>query len=173
MFPFKVMDMDGASSSPQDGDTNNIYSEIKALASACLVSFAVAYGDSGKLLMTISAMLMTSTAEASSSRLLMPAILVSLQRSVISVMVGRTDHPDYMTHGVTSDSLCDAFQVNFKSDHHQLFYSKSSSKAHNQGLPKRVFSLASDGSFLYMQSDKGLFKVGTGYAGKDRAPAFV
>jgi hypothetical protein len=51
---------------------------------------AVAYGDTGKLLTAASSMLM---AQRGFELISMPAILTGLQRSVISVMLGQTDHP--------------------------------------------------------------------------------
>jgi hypothetical protein len=63
---------------------------IRALSGACLLSLAVAYGDTGKLLSAASAMLMSPRGF---EHIIMPAILASLQRSVVSVMLGQTDHP--------------------------------------------------------------------------------
>jgi len=63
---------------------------IRALSGACLLSLAVAYGDTGKLLSAASAMLMSPRGF---ELIVMPSILASLQRSVISVMLGQTDHP--------------------------------------------------------------------------------
>ncbi len=83
---------------------------IRALACACLLSFAVALGDTGKLLRAASAMLM-SPRGSSSERIVMPDILVGLQRSVASVMLATTEHPDLMGKGVTSEAALDAFKV--------------------------------------------------------------
>ena len=104
-----------------------------------------------------------------------PPILVSLQRSVISVMLGKTskimwkwsvvlkivsnswlffsagklDHPDVMSQGLLNSSLLDSFEIKFK----------------NGQRPDVVHSLTSDGSYLYLQSSQGLYKVGSGYGG--------
>ena len=151
--PASIMDptfetlLELASSESGAFGTNEECSEIRSLASACLLSFAVAYGDSGKMLMAISTMLMCPPRV--SEKLVMPSILVSLQRSVISVMLGKTEHPDYMTQGVRTDSLFDAFPVNFG----------------RQSDAPKVFSQAADGAYLYLQTDQGLYKIGTSYAG--------
>ena len=129
--------------------------DIRALAGACLMSFAVAYGDSGKMLMTVSAMLMSPPGRGCPESLVMPSILVNLQRSVISVMLGKTDHPDFMSRGVRQDSLFDTFPVSFP---------RQSDGDVSAAFP-RVHSQAGDGSYLYLQTDRGLFKVGTSYAG--------
>ena len=63
---------------------------IRALSAACLLSLAVAYGDTGKLLTAASSMLM---AQRGFELITMPSILTALQRSVISIMLGQTDHP--------------------------------------------------------------------------------
>lgn len=124
---------------------DNSLDEIRSLASACLLSLSVAYGDTGKLLLASSAMLMSQP--QGQDLIKMPYILVSLQRSVISVMLGKLDHPDFMSQGLTSSSLIDTFEVKFKTGKR----------------PQVVYSLASDGVYLYLQSNQGLTKVGSGY----------
>ena len=128
---------------------------IRALAGACLLSFAVAHGDTSKILPAISALLMCSL--RGQENLIMPAILVGLQRSVVSVMLGRTDHPDFMTHGVQKESLTDSFPINF--------YPKNNLDNVGKTQHPIVHALASDGTFLYLQTSAGLFKVGSGYNG--------
>ena len=44
----------------------------------------------------------------------MPGILSSLQRSVFSLLIRRTVHPDYMSHGVPVSCLLDTFPVNWR-----------------------------------------------------------
>ena len=119
--------------------------EIRALASACILSLAVAYGDTGKTLLAASAMLMSQPRGLDDIN--MPPILVSLQRSVLSVMLGKLDHPSFMSQGLMASSLLDTFEVKFKRS------------------PQIVHSLTSDGSHLYFQTSEGLFKVGSGYGG--------
>ena len=61
--------------------------EIRSLASSCLLSLSVAYGDTGKTLLASSSMLMSQPRGQDVVKT--PPILVSLQRSVISVMLGK------------------------------------------------------------------------------------
>lgn len=79
----------GSNSEADDGRS------IHALSGACLLSLAVAYGDTGKLLTATSALLMSPASRSRSSyeRIVMPSILASLQRSVLCVMLGQKDHP--------------------------------------------------------------------------------
>ena len=79
----------------QPNDENG--EDIRSLASACLLSLSVAYGDTGKTLLASSAMLMSQPRGKDAIR--MPPILVSLQRSVISVMLAKLDHPSFMSQG--------------------------------------------------------------------------
>jgi hypothetical protein len=65
---------------------------------------AVAYGDTGKLLTAASAMLM---APRGFELIVMPSILASLQRSVVSVMLGQTDHPGKLRQMFNyNDAIC-------------------------------------------------------------------
>ena len=118
---------------------------IRALSCSCLLSLAVALGDTGKLLRATSSMLMSPKG---SERVIMPAILTSLQRSVASVMLAKTEHPDLMGRGVESLSKMDSFGVSFRG---------------GGALPGKVHGLASDGTFVYVLSESGLYKVGSGY----------
>ena len=127
-----------------EGNSTDRGNHIRALACSCLLSLAVALGDTGKLLRASSSMLMSPNG---TERVIMPAILVGLQRSVLSVMLAKTEHPDFMAQGVARTSALDAFAVGFRPD----------------SAPDRVFGLASDGAYVYILSDRGLFKVGSGY----------
>ncbi len=129
--------------------------EIRSLGCACLLSLAVAYGDTGKMLLAASAMLMAQP--RNHDLISMPHILVSLQRSVVSVMLGKLEHPNFMTHGVPASSLVDNFEVKITS---------------TSPRPDAVFSLASDGSHIYLQSNLGLFKIGSGYGGTIRGHVY-
>ena len=64
-------------SSRGSSDTVDDGTHIRALACACLLSFTVALADTGKLLRSATAMLMSPKG---AERILMPQILVSLQR---------------------------------------------------------------------------------------------
>ena len=54
-----------------------------------------------------------------------------------------------MSQGLLNSSLLDSFEIKFK----------------NNQRPEVIHSLTSDGSYLYMQSSQGLYKVGSGYGG--------
>ena len=65
------------SSKSSSGTVDDDGAHIRALACACLLSFTVALADTGKLLRAATAMLMSPKG---AERILMPQILVSLQR---------------------------------------------------------------------------------------------
>ena len=44
---------------------------------------------------------------------------------------------------------------------------------YKQNPPDRVHSLTSDGTFLYLQSTAGLYKVGSGYGGTIKGKIYV
>ena len=141
---FEIL-LDLASGGDMAGTSQDNGENIRALACACLVSFSVALGDTGKLLQGTSTMLMSPKGL---EKIRMPAILVNLQRSVISVMLGKTEHPDEMSQGIPINSNLDTFPVNFQPD-----------------IPKENYSIASDGVYIYLQSSHGLYKIGTGHSG--------
>ena len=87
----------------------------------------------------------------------MPGILASLQRSVHSLLIRRTVHPDFMSHGVTVSSLVDTFPV--------LWRDPTSPDC-------SLYSLASDGHYLYLHSTAGLHKVGSGFSGTMRGHVY-
>ena len=72
-------------------------------------------------------------------------------------MIGRTYNPDYMTHCVQKESITDSFPINF--------YPKNNLDNVGKTQHPIVHALASDGTFLYLQTSAGLFKVGSGYNG--------
>ena len=138
-----LLDLADSSNVPSGSKDDGLH--IRALACACLLSIAVSLGDTGKLLRASSAMLMS---HKGSESIVMPNILVSLQRSVVSVMLAKIETPDHMTQGVLKSSCLDNFEIDFKD---------------SRGVT--VHSLASDGGFIYMQTNQGLYKIGSGYAG--------
>lgn len=89
----------------------------------------------------------------------MPAVLVSLQRSVHGVLLGKIVRPDWLTHGVPYNSEIDYFQVRVPSDIQSAII----------GLK----SLASDGQYLYLFSTKGLLKIGSGYGGTVKGHVYI
>lgn len=140
--------------SPSETDPlHPVGSDIRALACACLLSFAVALGDTGKLLQATATTLMSPKGF---EKIVMPGILVSLQRSVLSVMLGQKRHPNFLMCGVLKSSLLDTFPVKF-----------------GGRVPSFVYGMASDGSFLYLHTCQGLFKVGSGYGGTVKGRVYL
>eukprot|EP00095_Tigriopus_kingsejongensis_P005847 maker-scaffold697_size109876-snap-gene-0.24 protein:Tk05847 transcript:maker-scaffold697_size109876-snap-gene-0.24-mRNA-1 annotation:"e3 ubiquitin-protein ligase mycbp2 isoform x1" len=127
--------------------------DIRSLACACLLSFAVALGDTGRLLRATATMLMSPQGH---DKIVMPGILVSLQRSVLSVMLGSQCHPNFLNAGVPQTALLDAFTVNF-----------------GPSVPSLVYSIASDGSFHYLHTSQGLYRVGSGYGGTVKGRVYL
>jgi E3 ubiquitin-protein ligase MYCBP2 len=130
---------------------------IRALACSCLLALAVAGGSTGHLLRSTAALLMSPRYTAC-ELVSLPSILASLQRSVHSILIRRTVHPDYMSHGVPVSCLVDTFPV-----------------AWTDGAAKEVLrchSMASDGHHLYLHTTLGLYKVGSGFSGTMRGHVY-
>lgn len=89
----------------------------------------------------------------------MSAVLISLQRSVQGVLLGRLSRPDWFTHGVPENSKIQSFQIRITID--------------VQTTPLVVRSMASDGEFLYLYTSRGLFKIGSGYGGTVKGHPYV
>lgn len=89
----------------------------------------------------------------------MSAVLISLQRSVQGVLLGRLSRPDWFTHGVPVNSKIQTFQARITID--------------VQNAPLAVKSMASDGQFLYLFTNRGLFKIGSGYGGTVKGHVYV
>eukprot|EP00094_Tigriopus_californicus_P010528 TCALIF_10156-PA protein Name:"Similar to MYCBP2 E3 ubiquitin-protein ligase MYCBP2 (Homo sapiens)" AED:0.02 eAED:0.04 QI:14/0.77/0.5/1/0.88/0.8/10/0/4914 len=145
--------MELAGSPSETDEPHPVGSDVRALACACLLSFVVALGDTGKLLQATAATLMSPKGF---EKIVMPGILVSLQRSVLSVMLGQKRHPNFLTGGVLKSSVLDSFPVHF-----------------GGRLPSFVYGMASDGSFLYLHTCQGLFKVGSGYGGTVKGRVYL
>lgn len=81
----------------------------------------------------------------------MPAVLTGLQKSVHSFLLGKVTKLDWSAEGIPNKGLVDLFQVQMPSD--------------LQDVSLAFKSLACDGQYLYLFTSKGLFKIGSGYAG--------
>lgn len=77
-----------------------------AMACAALIGLCIARGDTGKILKAIAAMLM-SPKQLSTQIIQLPAVLSSLQRTVMSAALNKPTRPDFHTHGVPVNSLID------------------------------------------------------------------
>lgn len=89
----------------------------------------------------------------------MPAVLVSLQRSVHGVLLGKLARPDWITHGVPHNSEIDFFQVRMPTE--------------IQNTVIALKSLASDGQYLYLFTARGLFKIGSGYGSTVKGHVYI
>lgn len=89
----------------------------------------------------------------------MSAVLISLQRSVQGVLLGRLSRPEWFTHGVPINSKIQVFQARMPTE--------------IQNTSLAVKSMASDGQFLYLFTAKGLFKIGSGYGGTVKGHVYI
>lgn len=99
-----------SSQSTKPAPDQSLSSKMNSLSCCCLLSLCVARGESGKLLTAISTLLMTLH-QNSSQQIEVPAILIALQRNVHAILLGRSNRPDWLSHGFPSDSLCDSFHI--------------------------------------------------------------
>ncbi|XP_011315230.1 E3 ubiquitin-protein ligase MYCBP2 isoform X2 [Fopius arisanus] len=142
--------LDLATSHGPESTVANDGTHLTAVACACLVSLVVVRGDTGRLLAAIAALLMCPKALAIQN-IQMPCVLTSLQRSVEAVLLGKLTRPDWITCGVPKTSRIYTFKVTLPSD------------MGNVTLNGRSF--VSDGKYLYLHTNCGLLKIGSGYGG--------
>ncbi|XP_056610662.1 E3 ubiquitin-protein ligase MYCBP2 isoform X7 [Triplophysa dalaica] len=127
---------------------------LTALSCACLFSLVVAWGDTGKTLQAVSAIL-TNNGSHACQTIQVPMILNALQRSVQAVLVGKIQIQDWFGNGIKRAALMNKWvlkEVNIDEDEHCL--------------------LQTDGSFLYLLCKDGLYKVGSGYSGTVRGHVY-
>ncbi|KAJ8666974.1 hypothetical protein QAD02_008636, partial [Eretmocerus hayati] len=146
---FEVL-LDLATSHGPESAAANDGSHLTAVACACLLSLVVVRGDTGRLLATISALLMSPRALAIQN-IQMPLVLTSLQRSVHAVLLGKLTQPNWITHGVPKNSKIYSAILKLPNDINNLV------------LNGRSF--ISDGKYLYLHTNFGLFKIGNGHSG--------
>ncbi|CAH0546546.1 unnamed protein product [Brassicogethes aeneus] len=89
----------------------------------------------------------------------MPTVLSALQRSVHGVLLGKTQRPDWITHGIPVNTKLDSFQVRLPQE--------------LQTYSLVLNSLACDGQYLYLFTSKGLFKIGSGYGSTLKGHIYV
>jgi len=81
-----------------------------------------------------------------------PRCLVALQQSIYAVLIGRTQAPDWLTHGIPQSSHMTSAVVS-------LVDARRPAGAETSGT-----SMASDGRFVYVHDPVcGLMKIGSGY----------
>ncbi|XP_030643001.1 E3 ubiquitin-protein ligase MYCBP2 isoform X2 [Chanos chanos] len=127
---------------------------LTALSCACLFSLVVAWGDTGKTLQAVSAIL-TNNGSHACQTIQVPTILNALQRSVQAVLVGKIQIQDWFGNGIKRAALMNKWvlrEVSMDEDERCL--------------------LQSDGSFLYLLCKDGLYKVGSGYSGTVRGHVY-
>ncbi|XP_015219296.2 E3 ubiquitin-protein ligase MYCBP2 isoform X16 [Lepisosteus oculatus] len=127
---------------------------LTALSCACLFSLVVSWGDTGKILQAVSAIL-TNNGSHACQTIQVPTILNALQRSVQAVLVGKIQIQDWFGNGIKKAALMNKWvlkEVPIDEDERCL--------------------LQSDGSFLYLLCKDGLYKVGSGYSGTVRGHVY-
>ncbi|XP_045068074.1 E3 ubiquitin-protein ligase MYCBP2-like isoform X1 [Coregonus clupeaformis] len=127
---------------------------LTALSCACLFSLVVSWGDTGKTLQAVSAIL-TNNGSHACQTIQVPTILNALQRSVQAVLVGKIQIQDWFGNGIKRAALMNKWvlkEVTVDEDEHCL--------------------LQTDGSFLYLLCKDGLYKVGSGYSGTVRGHVY-
>uniref|UniRef100_A0A8B9J812 E3 ubiquitin-protein ligase MYCBP2 n=1 Tax=Astyanax mexicanus TaxID=7994 RepID=A0A8B9J812_ASTMX len=127
---------------------------LTALSCACLFSLVVAWGDTGKTLQAVSAIL-TNNGSHACQTIQVPTILNALQRSVQAVLVGKIQIQDWFGNGIKRAALMNKWvlkEVSIDDDERCL--------------------LQTDGSFLYLLCKDGLYKIGSGYSGTVRGHVY-
>ncbi|XP_059573809.1 E3 ubiquitin-protein ligase MYCBP2 isoform X17 [Alligator mississippiensis] len=123
---------------------------LTALSCACLFSLVAAWGETGRTLQAISAIL-TNNGSHACQTIQVPTILNSLQRSVQAVLVGKIQIQDWFGNGIKKAALM-----------HKWPLKEICVDEDDQCL------LQSDGFFLYLLCKDGLYKIGSGYSGTVR-----
>ncbi|XP_015122961.1 E3 ubiquitin-protein ligase MYCBP2 isoform X2 [Diachasma alloeum] len=142
--------LDLATSHGPESTVANDGTHLTAVACACLLSLVVVRGDTGRLLAAIAALLMCPKALATQN-IQMPCVLTALQRSVEAVLLGKLTRPDWITCGIPKNSRIYTFKLRLPSE------------MSNVTLNGRSF--VSDGKYLYLHTNRGLLKIGSGYGG--------
>ncbi|XP_032681445.1 E3 ubiquitin-protein ligase MYCBP2 isoform X14 [Odontomachus brunneus] len=142
--------LDLATSHGPESAAANDGSHLTAVACACLLSLVVVRGDTGRLLAAIAALLMSPRALAVQN-IRMPYVLMYLQKSIHAVLLGKLVRPDWITYGVPKCSKIYTSTL------------KLSSEMNNMVLNERSF--VSDGKYLYLHTNRGLLKIGSGHGG--------
>ncbi|XP_023654220.2 E3 ubiquitin-protein ligase MYCBP2 isoform X4 [Paramormyrops kingsleyae] len=127
---------------------------LAALSCTCLFSLVVCWGDTGRILQAVSAIL-TNNGSHACQTIQVPTILGALQRSVQAVLVGKVQIQDWFGSGIKRAALMNKWMlrdVTVDEDEHCL--------------------LQTDGSFLYLLCKDGLYKVGSGYSGTVRGHVY-
>ncbi|XP_050423071.1 E3 ubiquitin-protein ligase MYCBP2 isoform X2 [Adelges cooleyi] len=125
------------------GRSDNSTYGIKAVACSCLISLVIVRGDTGKILNTLATLLMC-THDSSPRKIILPKVLINLQKFVRVLTHGDYEAPDWMNFGIPKSSEIVTLNLNYLNN---------------------IKGVASDGNYLYTYSDYGLHKIGTGFGG--------
>ncbi|XP_066580931.1 E3 ubiquitin-protein ligase MYCBP2 [Prorops nasuta] len=142
--------LDLATSHGPEPAAANDGTHLTAVACSCLLSLVVVRGDTGRLLATVAALLMSPRALAIQN-IQMPCVLTSLQRSVHAVLLGKLARPDWFTYGVPKTSKIYTNTLRLPNEMSSIV------------LNGRSF--VSDGNYLYLHTNRGLLKIGSGHGG--------
>ncbi|XP_041438375.1 E3 ubiquitin-protein ligase MYCBP2 isoform X5 [Xenopus laevis] len=132
------------------GANDSTGQSLTAVSCACLFSLVVSWGETGKILQAISAILTINGSHACQT-IQVPTILNSLQRSVQAVLVGKIQIQDWFTSGIKKAALMQKWSL--------------------RDIPvdeDEQCLIQSDGFFLYLLCKDGLYKIGSGYSGTVR-----
>ncbi|KAM7178273.1 E3 ubiquitin-protein ligase MYCBP2 isoform 10-T10 [Macrochelys suwanniensis] len=132
------------------GVSDSTGQSLTALSCACLFSLVAAWGETGRTLQAVSAIL-TNNGSHACQTIQVPTILNSLQRSVQAVLVGKIQIQDWFSNGIKKAALMHKWplkEISVDEDDHCL--------------------LQNDGFFLYLLCKDGLYKIGSGYSGTVR-----
>nr|XP_033805293.1 E3 ubiquitin-protein ligase MYCBP2 isoform X3 [Geotrypetes seraphini] len=132
------------------GMNDSVGHSLTALSCACLFSLVVSWGETGRTLQSISAIL-TNNGSHACQTIQVPTILNSLQRSIQAVLVGKIQIQDWFSNGIKKAALMQKWtlkEIPIDDDEQCL--------------------LQSDGFFLYLLCKDGLYKIGSGYSGTVR-----
>jgi E3 ubiquitin-protein ligase MYCBP2 len=130
-------------------DLSTISLQLSSMASSCLVSLAIAVGNTSRLLTSIEALLLVPP-DISQQMIKVPEIMRSLQVSVQAVLVGSPYEADWLGQGVPAKSIIDQWTL-----------SESLTEAIDRS--SSASSITSNGCFLFVHGAFGLLKVGSGY----------
>ncbi|XP_050560251.1 E3 ubiquitin-protein ligase MYCBP2 isoform X7 [Spodoptera frugiperda] len=132
---------------------------LTALSSSCLIALSVARGEAELILSAVASLIM-SPSVLSEQDLQIPSNLITLQRSVQSVILGSPSRNLWLNYGVPHQCLVNSFPVDLP--------------AQLTGSGELVVrSLVSDGCFLYVYTSKGLLKIGSGYGSSIRQHVYM
>ncbi|XP_046440285.1 E3 ubiquitin-protein ligase MYCBP2-like isoform X2 [Daphnia pulex] len=123
-------------------ETQEVGESLSSLASSCLLSLVIAWGVTPRILQALDA-LITVARPLAAQIIVLPNIMLTLQKGVRSTVIGTSHVPDWFTQGIQQKTLVTCFSVNLGKD-----------------LIEN--SIACDGPFIFLLSSCGLYKIGSG-----------